>query len=104
MRKFISLTLFLTTLAAPALAQLSMSNGSQSTVVIGPTAPVPSAQSGAKLGSGTSATQPTIQPQMPTSTNMPGSSPATAAPVPGASPGVPVLNAPAKQAAPSPAP
>jgi hypothetical protein len=41
---------------------------------------------------------------MPTTTNMPGASPAIAAPVPGASPGVPVLNAPSAQSTPSPAP
>jgi len=103
MRNLISVTLLLTTLAAPALAQVSMSNGSQTTVVNGPTTPAPSVQPGATQDGGTTTTQPTIQPQMPTSTNPPGSSP-TAAPVAGASPGVPVLNAPAKQAAPSPAP
>jgi hypothetical protein len=41
---------------------------------------------------------------MPTTTNMPGSAPVVAAPQPGASPGIPMLNAPAAQATPSPAP
>lgn len=107
MQKLISAMLLLTTLGVQdASAQALMSNGSQTGVVQAPATPAPAAQGRAAFGAGSGTTHQTapIQPQMPTTTNMPGSAPVVAAPQPGASPGIPMLNAPAAQATPSPAP
>jgi hypothetical protein len=105
MKKLIPTILLLSALGAQAAAaQALISNGSQTGVVQAPASQAPMAQGPATFGSADTQQSTPIQPQMPTTTNMPGSPPAIAAPVRGASPGVPVLNAPTAQASPSPSP
>lgn len=105
MKHLIPVILLLSALGVQgAAAQALISNGSQTGVVQGPATPAPKAGGTASFGSGATQQTAPIQPQMPTTTNMPGAPPSIAAPVAGASPGVPVLNAPSAQAAPSAAP
>jgi len=106
MKKRIASILILTALSMQAaVAQVTLSNGSQSGTVNAPATPAPKASGSASFGGGVSTgNPPLIQPQMPTTSNMPGAPPAIATPQAGASPGVPVLNSPTNPSAPSPSP
>ncbi len=106
MKKLIASILLLSALGMQAaVAQVTLSNGSQSGTVSAPATPAPRASGSASFGGGVGTNEPaTIQPQMPTTSNLPGAPPAIATPQAGASPGVPVLNSPTNPSAPSPSP